>query len=183
MGQYGPPNELYGKFVWPCAHILVKFIEENSKIFENKKVLEIGSGVNALGSRKVCEFASSVVITDGHQDIVSQINDVPNNCVVDKLVFGDTVVGEFDVIIGSDVYYNSVNLKCLFKTIKSNLKPDGVCYLVLEDRSGNKLKKGDVIKTISTTEIDPSLYDERIKSFINYDRYIVMIKQDDLQEF
>ena len=169
--SYGTNEYLFGEFIWPCSHILSKFIEDNKELFINKTVLEIGSGIHALCGKKADEIGSIVTITDGHPDIISRIN--APGCKICKLEYGE-VIDKFDIIIGADIYYGGFNIDLLLNTIHNSLNPEGKCYLALEDRLPTKLN-GKIIKEISPNEIDLNIYTEHVRPYINCKKYIICI--------
>lgn len=168
---YGNPGMLYGNYIWPCADILVQFINKNKSLFENKTVLEIGSGVHALCGKKAAEVGAIVTITDGHADIVARIDAL--NCKVCKLEYGE-IIGKYDIIIGADVYYGGLNVDLFWKTIRESLNPGGKCYLALEQRVFEKLN-GEILEEISQNDFDINQYDINIHQYIKNTKYIVCI--------
>ena len=55
--------------IWPSSIALSNFLQANSKLIENKKVLEIGAGIG-LPSFSIATTASEVLITDHATDAV-----------------------------------------------------------------------------------------------------------------
>jgi hypothetical protein len=94
-------------FTWPSSYILRDFIQENYSYFINYKILEIGSGNgNLLEEFKDLNITGSDCIPGQNPKII----------YLDwNLVSGGE---KYDVILGSDVFYNEedfYNILCLYK--------------------------------------------------------------------
>lgn len=113
----------FGASVYDCSFLLSHFIENNSGIFHNKRVLEIGSGP-ALASL-IALFAGSkyVISTDGDCDSVSLADDnikenllLNHSSLIDKiksvkLYWGD-VDDELNVTsLSKEMYINNSKIK------------------------------------------------------------------------
>lgn len=124
----------YWTEIWPSALALSEFIIKNQNLFEEKNVIEIGSGL-ALPSIVVSEFAKEVVITDYLEDAI-------NFAKSNVLLNGRTNVRystldwrktegllKYDVILASDIAYEKRSFEFIPKAIETLLKDNGVCYI------------------------------------------------------
>jgi len=109
--------------IWPSEEVLAHYCLSNLGLFEGRTVLELGSGKGPLAGLAIayhCETAKSVVLTDGNQQSVDNINaTLPFN----EVAFGTTTVSAavlrwskdadlsmykdqpFDVIICADCFF------------------------------------------------------------------------------
>ena len=118
----------------------------NQSIFKNKSVIELGCGA-ALSSIAVAKFgASCVLATDANSEVLAlaQRNIERNNLKSSSSVSIKTATLQWgimdateydssaDIIIGSDLTYNSGSWVTLAETMTTILKPTGiVIYLTL----------------------------------------------------
>ncbi|KAL0221266.1 hypothetical protein RCL1_001120 [Eukaryota sp. TZLM3-RCL] len=151
-----------GSGLWDAAIIFSRFIYENSHIFENKTIIELGCGVG-LCSIVAARFGSSVIATDYMQSILDNLNyNIQLNDYTDKdlppLIKGRPDVASImmtrlldwtcpeevchslpkpDIIIGSELTYSTLNIHDLAKTLDLLAKPTTVFYEILStDREG-----------------------------------------------
>ncbi len=99
---------LFGQ-LWPSAHVLA--LEMHSFDLKGKRILEIGAGLG-LASLVIHRRKGDITVSDWHP--LSQLF-LNENCLLNKMVplkfqTGDWAadnphLGEFDLIIGSDVLY------------------------------------------------------------------------------
>ena len=138
--------------VWNSGILLTRLLDRlneysNQSIFKNKSVIELGCGA-ALSSIAVAKFgASSVFATDANSEVLAlaQRNIERNNISsssssvsikTSTLQWGIMDATEYDssadIIIGSDLTYNSGSWVALSETMATILKPTGiVIYLTL----------------------------------------------------
>jgi len=150
-----------GCAVWDASVILCHWIySEGSKVLQNQRVLELGSGTGApgiIGAR----FAREIYLTDYNSEILENLEyNLWLNCqdleakgwhnLKHKLTCSakiehldwnfpekSRITGNFDVIIGSELTYCDFHVVPLLNTIEFFLKPNGVFYEVLgESRAG-----------------------------------------------
>eukprot|EP00980_Cylindrotheca_fusiformis_P006162 scaffold1319_cov126-Cylindrotheca_fusiformis.AAC.51 len=69
-GTYGT-----GATVWPAAMVLVKYLEQNSELIRMKNVVDLGSGTGVTSIASTILGATSVICTDGEENVVRLAND------------------------------------------------------------------------------------------------------------
>lgn len=123
-----------GLVTWEAALYLAEWALENSHIFKNKTVLELGSGVGLTGI-VVCRSSSPTkyIFSDCHQTVLQRLRDNVTNCLtnchcnnvpvcVEQLDW-QTVSDEqlqrihADTIIAADVVYDPDIISCLVKLL------------------------------------------------------------------
>lgn len=124
----------YWTEIWPSALALSEFIIKNHGLFEEKNIIEIGSGL-ALPSIVASEFAKEVVITDYLEDAINfaKANVLLNermNVNFSKLDWrNNSTEIKYDVVLASDIAYEKRSFEFIPKAIETLLKDDGVCYI------------------------------------------------------
>jgi 2-polyprenyl-3-methyl-5-hydroxy-6-metoxy-1,4-benzoquinol methylase len=106
--------------------------------FKSKRVLEIGCGL-ALPSFLVSKLGGEITATDFHADVplFLEINQKENNVQFDYLVMNwrDQIertknnLGLFDIVIGSDILYESQHPMQVAQALIALLKPGGKIIL------------------------------------------------------
>jgi predicted nicotinamide N-methyase len=162
--QRGELENTYGTgaTVWPAAHVLVKYLEKNPNLVQNKRVVDLGSGTGVTSVACALLGASHVTCTDGEDTVVQLATDnilhaakeihdsstvnsdnpkaIIHNCPihVQKLWWGkDTVDGDCDVILVADcVLPKLYPIAPLVQAIDELLKatPNAVAVLSYEHR-------------------------------------------------
>ncbi|XP_039137524.1 LOW QUALITY PROTEIN: uncharacterized protein LOC120275095 [Dioscorea cayenensis subsp. rotundata] len=130
-----------GLMLWESARFICNVLSDNPSIVSGKKVLELGCGSAGICSMVAARSAELVVATDGDKESLNLLNEniaanvEPNlltKLVVKKLLWGNTddikghqgSRGGFDVIIGTDVTYNSEAISPLFETARKMISED-----------------------------------------------------------
>lgn len=135
-----------GVAVWNSCLLLTRLLDALTKQspswLEGKTVVELGCGAG-LASVSCAKFgASRVLATDGNANVVGLTKkNIARNQVDDRveamsLQWGFLQAVDYsdlaDVMIGSDLTYNSGSWKVLAETLSTVLKPEGtVIYLTL----------------------------------------------------
>lgn len=129
----GHEGHSLGTVCWDSAYVLCRYLEDQvcDTYFENKTVVELGSGTGLLGIFVALCGAKQVVLTD----MEDQLPLIRENCQLNlplsenvqavELVWGENVdsfLGGFgatpiDCIVCSDVVYNHYGLRALFNTL------------------------------------------------------------------
>jgi SAM-dependent methyltransferase len=135
-----------GVAVWNSGILLTRLLDKinsiDSSIFKGKTVLELGCGAG-LASIALAKFgAASVLATDANEEVLKlaqqnfQLNNVTNVAKTVALRWGMLDASEYDsvadIVVGSDLTYNSGSWLSLAETMATVLKADGiVLYLTL----------------------------------------------------
>lgn len=132
--------------VWNSGVLLTRLLDalcrSNPSLFQDKTVFELGCGA-ALASIAAAKLgAAAVIATDANPEVLALAerniarNDVAKVTVARPLQWGLLNAYEYenraDVLLGSDLTYNSGSWVALAETMATVLKPDGVVvYLSL----------------------------------------------------
>lgn len=130
-----------GMAVWLGAEVLTLWlVGKNPDLVKGKRVLEVGAGVGLCGIAVFHLKASKVVLTDGDLDVLTNLrynveHNIANNrdeSTCHQLIWGKNLQefqethGQFDVIIGADLFYITRSLKPLFTTVNQLLTKQGI---------------------------------------------------------
>lgn len=145
-----------GVALWNSGLLLTRTLDfmaqEERDFFQGKTVLELGCGTG-LASIAASKFgAANVIATDGNEEVVKLAKqNLENNNIyastnsqsssertgeAQYLKWGSLDVADFydtaDIVIGSDLTYNSGSWGLLSETVNDILKPSGLfCYVTL----------------------------------------------------
>jgi len=125
--------------IWESAMVLADFLAHISSE-PPKRVLELGAGLGVSGL-VAASYGHEVTITDMEDEVLdfSRISAAVNGCKnvtfsrLDWLSPSDTL-GQFDLIVGSEVLFSERFFQPLLKVFELYLKPDGVIYLAHDVR-------------------------------------------------
>eukprot|EP01052_Picozoa_sp_SAG31_P007329 SAG31_NODE_349_length_17243_cov_7.408248_4_plen_324_part_00 len=119
-----------GSSLWHSALPLCRHLAQNTQLFCNKKVIELGAGVGACGITCALAGAKSVVLTDkpnvcqhSEQNVAANSFRPNVDITVKPLVWGASLDAAtiaacpFDLIVASECVYQPVLLQLLVKTI------------------------------------------------------------------
>lgn len=129
--------------LWPSARVLA--LAMHSVDITNKRILEIGAGL-ALASLVIHTRAGDMTVSDWHP--LSEIflkenlllnNLGPLNYRIGNWEIDNPELGEFDLIIGSDILYERQQPQQLAKFIHKHASPEAQIIIVDPDR-GNRVK-------------------------------------------
>jgi predicted nicotinamide N-methyase len=112
-------NGTTGLHAWPACFRMIEYLEENSHLIENKRVLELGAGVGLLGlsclkSNGIQQFT----FTDSHEMVLKQIRDnCSYNGYTNVALLREHVVGtnDTDMIAICELNWTQASLSSLFK--------------------------------------------------------------------
>ena len=142
-----------GVALWNSGILLTRLLDElagkERGIFKGKTVLELGCGT-AMASIAASKLGANYVITtDGNEEVVAlakanlELNDINRGQAaylkwgsLDAVDFYDTA----DIVIGSDLTYNSGSWGGLAETFESILKPNGIVIYSTLGHSGFSLE-------------------------------------------
>lgn len=124
----------YFGVLWPSSIALAEYLSENPKLVRGKKVLELGCGLG-LPSLVASHLGGDVLATDYHPDVEEYFQ---RNCRHSSIESkykrlnwreGTEDIGKFDVVIGSDVLYESKHAKEVAQGLIRFMKPNGMIIL------------------------------------------------------
>jgi predicted nicotinamide N-methyase len=133
----------YFGVLWPAAEGLARYLFENPELVKNKKVLELGSGL-AYPSLVVAHLGAEVLATDYHPDVEEYVQRNARHSTVElkyeRLNWREPSVHEqYDVVMGSDVLYESKHASEVAKGLIRFMKPGGL--IILSDPGRAYLQK------------------------------------------
>ncbi len=121
--------------VWPSSVILAHFLHDYQ--YKNKRILEVGCGIG-LVSLMLNHFLADITATDIHPEVE---NFFLENILLNKgknirfvrTGWGDakTNMGEFDLIVGSDLLYEDEHIELLAGFIDQHANPH--CEIIIVD--------------------------------------------------
>ena len=145
--QYSDPNGVAEKLgihsglwplfgvVWPSSLVLSHFLLHYN--FANKRILEIGCGIG-LSSLLLNRLSADITATDYHPEVEGFLNENAQLNKDEKIPFvladwknENAELGTFDLIVGSDVLYESDQIKLLSKFINHHAKKS--CTVIVVD--------------------------------------------------
>lgn len=129
----------YFGILWEAAEGLAEYIAENSKLFRNKTVLELGCGLG-LPSLVAAHLGADVLATDFHPDVEEYFK---RNCRHSSVECNyqrlnwreENIQKKYDVVIGSDVLYESKHPKEVALGLLRFVKEGGTVILSDPGRS------------------------------------------------
>lgn len=133
----------YFGILWPAAQGLSQYLERMDFNFKNKSVIELGCGLG-LPSLVATHLGGKVLATDFHPDVEEyfQRNARHSNltCQYQRLNWReDNELGLFDVVIGSDVLYESKHPMEVARGLVKYVKAGG--KIILSDPGRSYLQK------------------------------------------
>ncbi len=130
----------YFGILWPAAEALSQFLGEHPEIVKNKSVLELGCGLG-FPSLVATHLGGEVLATDFHPDVEAYFK---RNCRHSSLTCSyqrlnwredGEELGLFDVVMGSDILYESKHASEVALGLIKFLKPGGTILLADPGRS------------------------------------------------
>lgn len=148
QGAVGPGTT--GAAVWNAGTALAGFLASNGDLLAGKSVIELGCGTGLCGIVAARQGASRVLLTDGNRDLLPRVERnvaanlpaaVARNVGVRTLQWGELVDGEllgtFDIVLGSDVLYNSAAWRPFAACAKDLLRPRSGTIVLAESGHEN----------------------------------------------
>ena len=154
-----------GVSVWNSGLLLVRLLDgiarSDPSFFTGRIALELGCGTGLASVALSRLGAAEVIATDGNPEIVDlarsnvERNGVSGTVRADELRWGLLDAADYfgyaDLVVGSDLTYNSGSWRVLAETLGAILKPDGVfLYLALGHSGFNVL--GEMAGFLSVIE-------------------------------
>jgi len=130
-------NYTVGYRLWGASLVLSLYILQHQEFVRGKKVLEIGAGVGLCGLVASKVGSSRTVITDFHCNVVDNIQYISciNRlaCEAEILDWENPRIdlGEFDLIIGSDIVCQSSDCDLIAGVLLKIFKPCTVAWITL----------------------------------------------------
>jgi predicted nicotinamide N-methyase len=126
----------YFGILWPAAEGLSQFLDLHPELVKNKTILELGGGLG-YPSLVATHLGGKVLSTDFHPDVeeyfLRNCRHSHIACAYMRLNWREdkTDIGKFDLVMGSDVLYESKHPREVVKGLIRFLKPKG--KIVLSD--------------------------------------------------
>lgn len=133
----------YFGILWPAAEALSQYLNDNPEFVRKKKVLELGCGLG-FPSMVASHLGAEVLATDFHPDVEEYFQ---RNCRHSSLKIAyerlnwredSADLGKFDVVMGSDILYESKHPQEVARGLIKFLRPGGV--VILTDPGRNYLQ-------------------------------------------
>lgn len=130
----------YFGVLWPAAEALSIHLSEHPELLKNQSVLELGCGLG-YPSLVASHLGAKVLATDFHPDVEEYFKRNCEHSVVDcdyrRLNWRDDKqdIGKFDLVMGSDVLYESKHPSEVARGLIRFLKPNGKILLSDPGRS------------------------------------------------
>ena len=134
----------YFGILWPAAQGLAKYLGERPELVKGKSVLELGGGLG-LPSLVATHLGGKVLNTDFHPDVEEYFNrncrHTNLECAYQRLNWREdkTDIGRFDVVMGSDVLYESKHPREVALGLLRFVKPGG--KIILSDPGRSYLQR------------------------------------------
>ncbi len=132
----------YFGILWPAAIGLAEYLAANVNFIRNKSVLELGCGLG-LPSLVAAHLSGKVLATDYHPDVENYFQRNCRHssveCSYQRLNWREESLGRFDVVLGSDVLYESRHASEVAKGLLRFVKPGGT--MILSDPGRAYLQK------------------------------------------
>lgn len=130
----------YFGILWPSAEALALYLNDHKEIVKGKTVLELGCGLG-LPSLVASHLGGDVLATDFHPDVEEYFRRNCRHssveCRYKRLNWRENSsdIGQFDVVIGSDVLYESKHPKEVALGLTRFVKKGGTIILTDPGRS------------------------------------------------
>ena len=159
------PDRMDGLHIWEAGIVLGRYVYFNTHLFENKKIIELGTGVGIVGISvlKYCK-AKSIEFTDYKEEILNNAlaNVKKNNAgklgickgtILDWKDYGK-VKEKYDVIVGSDLIYSGAPVVELASLMDKLLNVDGKVYIMVPKQRFYAVEFFKALETIGKFETE-----------------------------
>lgn len=119
--------------IWEASLVLAEFMA-NIPLDKDKRILEVGAGM-AVPGMVASAFGYNVTVTDYEDEIMDfvRVSSIINQCEDLKCEtldwFEPSKLGEFDIILASEVVFHKRFFEPLLNVLKEYLAPGGVIYM------------------------------------------------------
>jgi predicted nicotinamide N-methyase len=121
-----------GLRIYAGAQVFIRFMARFPEIFENKKIIELGCGIGAVGLC-CCLLSSpqSILLTDGNESAMSMVEKNINEFQVSQIARCQQLLWsltegaeshQFDVVIGCELMYYQLDMPLLLATVHNLLQ-------------------------------------------------------------
>lgn len=154
----------YFGILWEAAEGLAEYLAENPKLVQNKTVLELGCGLG-LPSLVAAELGGKVLATDFHPDVeeyfLRNCRHSSVQCEYQRLNWREeNVQKKYDVVIGSDVLYESKHPKEVALGLLRFVKEGGT--IILSDPGRSYLQQ--FITAMKELGVKEEMFSKSVKS-------------------
>lgn len=154
----------YFGILWPAAEALAEYIAENASLVKNKTVLELGCGLG-LPSLVASHLGGQVLATDFHPDVeeyfLRNCRHSSVECEYQRLNWREENVSQkFDVVIGSDVLYESKHPREVALGLLRFVKEDGM--IILSDPGRSYLQQ--FLSAMNDLGVSEEMYSKKVDS-------------------
>lgn len=123
----------YFGILWPSSVALAIFLADHPELVKGKSVLELGAGLG-LPSLVASHLGANVLATDYHPDVeeyfLRNCRHSSITCRYLRMNWREEVIAEkYDVVIGSDVLYESKHASEVARGLLRFVKPNGIVIL------------------------------------------------------
>ena len=134
------PGAALGSILWQSSVNLCHFINQNRSLFENKRVIELGSGLG-LPSILVSRVADYTVATEKPEMmplLTENININQTGRIEAKELEWGNSIGKFDIILGADIVYYNNSFTSLYQSIQASSTPNTLIFLSYKPRHSSE---------------------------------------------
>lgn len=165
-----------GCAVWDAAIYLAKFLESNPLLVENKKILELGSGLGLCGIACAHIGAKKITMTDLDYILPTTLTNVARNNVSGKvevkhLDWNDCIydtLGEIDLIIASDTVWISSLVDSFANVILESIRRNPDAQILISNQ-----KRSEVVWKRFEEIVSPILDCRMIQNEANLELYLL----------
>lgn len=131
----------YFGILWPASEGLAQYLVEHASVVKGKRVVELGCGLG-LPSMVAAHLGASVLATDFHPDVEHYFQRNCRHSNMPALSYqrfnwrgSSSDIGLFDVVLGSDILYESKHPSEVAAGLVRLMKPGGEIVLADQGRS------------------------------------------------
>ena len=160
--------------IWEVEVVLANLVA-SFPVKPNTQILELGAGLGVAGM-VAASFGHKVTITDYKEEILDfvRVSSYVNNCFSNiRLELLDWLnpkeLGEFDVIIASEILFHESFFNPLLNVFKKYLKPNGTIYMT------HDIRRKSLRKFLPLCEKDYNIGVKKINLSTDDEKYEILI--------